>query len=173
MHPLVERRVVSALAVISLLEAAIAAAPWLIDPARLLAGSAKQAQPTVAASASPVGEVQPIQSFTSFIGRPLFTATRRPAPAALASRGNAAAPFQQGQMILGRYRLTGIVVTPKVRMAFVTDTAANKSITVTEGEKLGDWVFIEITRDSITMQSDGRRNVVALRAPAGQEGTGR
>lgn len=173
MHPVIERRLFITLSVVCVVEIAVAAMPWLIDPARMLGGPAAATRSAGMTASSPLDEVQPPESFASFTARPLFTANRRPPPSALASRGETGAPFQQGQVILGRYRLTGIVVTPKVRMAFVTDLNGNKSITITEGEKLGEWVFTEITRDSITMQAGGRRNVVALRAPAAPSGGGR
>lgn len=173
MHAVIERRLLIALSVICVVEAAVAVVPWLIDPSRMLANPEIRAQPNVRAAVSPLDETRPIESFGAFTSRPLFTASRRPPPESIASGGASGAPFQEGQVILGRYRLTGVVVTPKVRIAFVTDMNANKSIAVTEGEKLGDWVFTEITRDSITMQSKGRSNTVAFRNPTAHPGISR
>lgn len=173
MHPVIERRLLMTLSVLCAVEIAVAATPWLVDPARVLGSSAAAPQPAGITASSPLDEARPLGSFAAFTARPLFTANRRPPPSAVASRGKTGVPFQQGQVILGRYRLTGIVVTPKVRLAFVTDLNGNKSITVTEGEKLGEWVFTKITRDSITMQAGGRRNVVALRPPAAPSAGGR
>jgi len=173
MHPIVERRLLITLSVLCIAEAAVAVTPWLADPSRLFAGPDTGRGANAVTVAAPLAEAQPLESFASFIARPLFTASRRPPPVATASRGESAAPFQQGRVILGRYRLTGVVVTPKVRIAFVTDINTNKSIAVSEGEKLGDWVFTEITRDSITVQSEGRSNTIAFRAPPEPAAVGR
>lgn len=165
MHPAVQRRLVTALAAVSAVEIAVAAAPWLIDPLPFPAVAEVAPGIEAASQAIPPMETRPLESFEAFARRPLFTASRRPPPADPVN-GGPAAPAEGIGVILGRYRLTGVVVTPTVRIAFMTDLNANKSFAVSEGEKLGEWVFAEIARESITLQSNGRREVFPLRTAA-------
>lgn len=162
MHPAIQRRLVGVLSVVLAVEMAAAAVPWLVDPLPFLTVPDVTAG-SEAASREPLpSEIRPVESFAALTTRPLFTASRRPSPAQAAVIGPASSVGGIG-VILGRYRLTGVIVTPTVRIAFLTDLNANKSFAVSEGEKLGDWVFVEIARESITLQWNKRREVFPLR----------
>ena len=116
-------------------------------------------------------EKPPLKSYTAFIERPLFTATRRPPPAASGRELSTTSP--EGGIFLGRYRLTGVVVTPTIRIAFVTDLSSGKNLAVTEGEKLGDWVLAKIDRHNITLQSGARRETFAFDTSPDRPGASR
>ncbi len=162
MHPAIQRRLVTVLSVVLAVEMIAAALPWLVDPLTLLTIPDVAAGSEAASRETPPSEIRPVESFAALTARPLFTASRRPPPVQAAAVGPASSVKGIG-VILGRYRLTGVVVTPTVRIAFMTDLNANKSFAISEGEKLGDWVFAEIARESITLQSNKRREVFPLR----------
>lgn len=162
MHPSIERRLVTVLAAVSAVEIVLAAVPWLVDPLPFSSVADVAPGSEAASQAIPPSETRPLGSFTAFTARPLFTASRRPPPADTV-KGGPPSSAQGIGVILGRYRLTGVVVTPTVRIAFMMDLKDNESFAVSEGEKLGDWVFAEIARESITLQSNGRREVFPLR----------
>ena len=162
MHPAIQRRLVAVLSVVLTVEIAVAAVPWLVDPLPFSTVSDVVAGSEAASHETPPSEIRPVESFAALTARPLFTASRRPPPVQAAGGGPASSVEGIG-VILGRYRLTGVVVTPTIRIAFMTDLKANKSFVVSEGEKLGDWVFTEIARESITLQSNGHREVFPIR----------
>ena len=136
--------------------------PWLVDPLPFSTVPDLTAGSEAASQEIPPSGIRSVESFAALTTRPLFTASRRPPPVQAADVRPASSVEGIG-VILGRYRLTGVVVTPTVRIAFMTDLNANKSFAVSEGEKLGDWVFAEIARESITLQSNKRRQVFPLR----------
>ena len=100
------------------------------------------------------------EAFKAMADRPLFIAARRPPPAA-AQTGTG--PAATDGIVFGRYKFTGIVFTPRLKLAFVTELDTNRSLTVNEGETLGEWTFTEIGRSSITLQSGQRRETIMLR----------
>ncbi len=162
MHPAIQRRLVTVLSVVLAVEMIAAALPWLVDPLTFSTIPDVAAGSETASQETRLYEIRPVESFAALTARPLFTASRRPPPIQAANVRPASSVEGIG-VILGRYRLTGVVVTPTVRIAFMTDLNANKSFAVSEGEKLGDWVFAEIARESITLKSNKRLKVFPLR----------
>lgn len=162
MHPTIQRRLVVVLSAVLAVEMVATAVPWLVDPLAFSTVADVTTESGAASREATLSEIRGEESFAALTTRPLFTASRRPPPAQAAAVGPASSVGGIG-VILGRYRLTGVVVTPTVRIAFMTDLNANKSFAVSEGEKLGDWVFAEIARESITLQSNKRREVFPLR----------
>ncbi len=172
MHPVIERRLVLMFAVVCAAEVAFVLTSWFVNPLTILSGPAIAPAVDGRESAKlPVLEKPPLKSFAAFIERPLFTAARRPPPAA--SGREFPTTSREGSTFLGRYRLTGVVVTPTIRIAFVTDLSSSKNLAVTEGEKLGDWVLAKIDRHSITLQSGERRETFAFETSPDRQGASR
>ncbi len=131
--------------------AAGAAVPWALSPANW-------SPPPSPASAGAVPPAIPparaAESFTDMIERPLFTASRRPAPAA--------AEPDAGDLLLGRYRLSGVVVTPTRRIVLLREADSGKTLRVAQGESVGGWLVADVTRARIVLESKDDRRVIRL-----------
>ncbi len=91
-----------------------------------------------------------VASMTGTVERPLFNATRRPAPPAVADA--AKATIQRGQ-----FTLTGTLVTDKAAIAFLRETGgAGKARSVRKGESINGMTVAEVAPDRVrfTMGDD-------------------
>jgi len=135
-----------------------AAVPWLMPAARLVdarlpaAGRAEAGPPPTLALA-------PLESYAAMVERPLFTATRRPAPA-----GAGVAAERNANLILGRYRLTGVIVTP-ARRSILLASAGNRTQTVVQGEAIDGWTLRSVERDRIVLENGGKQEIVPVGKP--------
>lgn len=136
--------------------AAAAAAPWLLAPSAWL-GPAPA--PGGAAAAPALPATPAMQTFAALVERPLFTASRRPPPVA-------AAPAA-GDLLLGRYRLSGVVVTPTRRIVLLREADSGKTLSVAQGERVGDWLVADVTRARIVLETATDRRVIRLDAEKG------
>ena len=160
MHLLPHDRFGRALAALSAAEVLLIALGWFASSPPALSLERIAGASGLAGDASASGlALLPRDSFQAFTQRPLFVAARRPSPQA--AQG---APASDG-VAFGRYRFTGVAVTPKLRIAFVTDAETNRSLAVSEGDRLGDWTILEIKREGLTLQSQGRQETVLFRRP--------
>lgn len=143
--------------VTALVLAAVAVVPWLIPPENL--GPARPQEGPAAATVAvvPALERRPLEQFSAFAERPPFTATRRPAPDG---------EKEQENLILGRYRLAGVVVAPMTRSVILT-SLGNQSVVVAEGEEVDGWTVDEVSLDRIVFVSDGRRREVLVEDATG------
>ena len=142
---------------------AVAAAPWFIDPLAYLApqGTPVAADGRAEPPVLPRFDAPSVDELAAIVERPLFTATRRPAPQA--QRASAAVDNRpQSGLILGRYRLTGVVVTPTLRMVFVTQPGSRKTIAVEIGKELDGWVVTEVERHAIVLKSGEREETIVI-----------
>ena len=152
------------LGAVSLLFAGIAAAPWIVDPLDYIApretaaADGQRSQPL----GPPSLDAPSLESLSEIVERPLFTATRRPAPPAQPAPAKAAAEALDKSLILGRYKLTGIIVTPALRMVFVTVPGSRKTIAVARGKLLDGWVVSEVERQVIVLVSGERRKRIKI-----------
>ena len=140
---------------------AVALVPWLI-PAHRLVGARLPVAVRSETSAAPPLAPQPIEANAATVERPLFTATRRAAPAGMAPAERTAG------LILGRYRLTGVIVTPRKRSILLA-SANNRTQTVVQGEAIDGWTLRSVERDRIVLENGGKQEVV----PVGKPETGR
>jgi hypothetical protein len=131
--------------------------PWLL-PANRLVDASLPAAVRSETSAPPPLALQPIESYAAMVERPLFTATRRAAPA-----GVAPAERNAG-LILGRYRLTGVIVTPHKRSILLA-SAGNRTQTVVQGEAIDGWTLKTVERDRIVLENGGKQEVVPVGKP--------
>lgn len=145
-----------------LMLAAIAAAPWLVDPLDYLAPGAAPVAPAAQSQSPgrPSLEAPAMDSLAVIIERPLFTATRRAAPALEPLPTATAVKQEDKSLILGRYKLTGIIVTPSLRLVFITEPGSRKTTSVALGEKLDGWLVAEVEQHVIVLESDGRRKTI-------------
>jgi hypothetical protein len=138
----------------------VALAPWLVDPLAYLAAArrADKVGREVAPLLPPALETPPLDRFAAIVERPLFTATRRPAPAA------PAAPVVSAEgLILGAYRLTGVVVTPTHRLLLLRRQDDRRTIRVAEGEAVDGWTIVRVASDKLVVESAGRQQEIIVR----------
>lgn len=140
-----------AFAAANIVVALLAAWPWL--PSRAPAEPAPAAAPAEDAAAKPA-RLPPFADFAETSERPLFSATRRPAPAA-AMLG-----------IDGRYRLLGLVIAGTARHALLAPVAGGRTVELGEGEAVEGWTVTRIERDRVILSSPAGKATLALTDPA-------
>jgi general secretion pathway protein N len=96
----------------------------------------------------------PLASFTEVWQRPLFAADRKPAAQATG----------ESSVNLGDLQLTGIIMTPTLRMALLQDPSGDKAVRVREGAAMPDgrWTLEKLTPRSATFGNGGERKELAL-----------
>ena len=137
--------------------ALLVAAPWLLPIEQWLPEPLPAAQGQGPALGAPLGRLiapPARQTFSAVVERPLFNASRR-APSA--------APLSVGgePMLLGRYRLSGVVVTAERRLALLAD-ASGQHIKVEEGGDLDGWRMLSISPRRLVLSRDEERPEFAL-----------
>ena len=143
------------LVVLSVLFAALAVWPWLAPEARAPARVA-----AIAPASGPVADAElmlpPLESFKATVERPLFTATRAPPPLRPAQDAG-------GELILGRYRLTGVMIAKEHTTVLLRPATGGKVIRLGKGQELDGWKVVTITPDQIVLAAGGKE----LRIPLG------
>jgi general secretion pathway protein N len=129
-------------------------------------GPAAPASPAARAPALADLELPPIESFAETLNRPLFTATRRP-PSPLETIQGQAAPAKTAakgeKVILGKYVLRGVVVTPAEKLLLLRQTATGQTLRLREGDALEDWRVASITPEVLVLSRGGAEQKVPLR----------
>jgi len=145
---------------------ALTVRPFL-DPAPL--GDPGPAAPGSPAARTPMLadlELSPIESFAETLNRPLFTATRRP-PSPLETIQGQAAPARTAakgeRVILGKYVLRGVVVTPQEKLLLLKQMATGQAMRLREGDALEDWRIASITQDQLVLSRGAAEQKVPLR----------
>ena len=133
--------------------AAAAAAPWALAPSHW-SGSVPEAAPAPASAPLALPASRAANSFADLIKRPLFTASRRPAPTLTAP--------EPGDLLLGRYRLSGVVVTPTRRIVLLREAVSGKTLSVAQGGRVAGWLLADVTSTRIVLESDNERRVIRL-----------
>ena len=100
-----------------------------------------------------------LSRFAEVWQRPLFMADRK--PAAVAEAGD-----DTGN--IGDLELTGIIVTPGLRMALLRDKSKDSTVRVKEGSALGDghWTLASLSPRSAVFESGGERRELTLKVAA-------
>ena len=140
-----------------------AAAPWLGDPLDHIGGPDAAGAVGAPPATAPLRlDTPPAESLALLVERPLFTATRRPPPAGMIEPA-ATAPPPDTSLILGRYRLSGVVVTPDRRLVLLTPKGGSATISVAKGETLDGWAVTEVEREFIVFERDARKKTYIVR----------
>lgn len=132
----------------------VAVVPWLIDPIDFVGlGAPREAEQNMLVSESPRAPrvVPPLESLSATVERPIFTATRRPVKRA---------PSPDKSLILGKYELTGRVISPGKRMILMRTPGGGSAFAVGQGEKVDGWLVTEVTATKIVLQAVDRRVVI-------------
>jgi hypothetical protein len=135
----------------NLLAAAVAVWPWL--PVGAPAEPARTVTPATDAAPRLPG-LAPFATFAETSERPLFSATRRPAPAT---------PMIG---IDGRYRLQGLVIAGPTRHALIAPVAGGRALELGEGETVEGWIVTRIERDRVVLSSPAGEATLGLTGAA-------
>jgi hypothetical protein len=139
-----------ALAAANLIVALLAVWPFL--PGR---APAEQAPAAPAQDTGPkLATLAPFADFAETSERPLFSATRRPAPGATMLG------------IDGRYRLLGLVIAGSARHALIAPVAGGRTLELGEGEAVDGWTVTRIERDHVVLSSPAGQATLGLAGAA-------
>ena len=127
----------------------VAIGAWLIPPTAFGPYASTASHPQSTGPAALANKQRDIEDFAALGERPPFSATRR---AILSAADDNAA------LVLGRYRLSGVVVAPSARSVILSGLD-NRSLIVAVGETVDGWKVDEITAEKVVFTSDGRRQV--------------
>lgn len=134
--------------------AALAVWPWVA----LDAATSPRVAPSAIASA-PLAEgdlaLPPLETFRATVERPLFTATRAPPQVRPAQEAG-------GELILGRYRLTGVMIAKENTTVLLRPATGGKVIRLGRGQELDGWKVVSITADQIVLSSGGKEQRIPL-----------
>ncbi len=149
-------------ALVSILAFAIMV-PWFIDPFESIAPRktmvASGLSEDVAVLPEMLSRPRPkIEDFGAIVERPLFIASRRPATAIDSSK--------RSDPILKQYRLTGVMMAPEKRVAFLAGTRKGENLAHKIGDELHGWLVAEIERRRVVFvsMSDRQRYVIGSEA---------
>ena len=112
----------------------------------------RRAAPFEAKLMPPPPIVQAEQQYPEFAARPLWTPTRRPAPAAAAP-----STYTPGQFVL-----QGVIVVGNSKTAMLKEKANGRLHRVEAGKQLNGITVAEIAPDSVTLSQGADREVVPL-----------
>ncbi|WP_250624605.1 general secretion pathway protein GspN [Pinirhizobacter soli] len=107
-----------------------------------------------AARAAVMPQTMPLASFAEVWQRPLFAADRKPGAVAAST----------DSISLGDLQLTGIILTPTLKMALFRSTSGDKQVRVKEGAALPDgrWTLATLGPRSATFDNGGERKELTL-----------
>jgi len=102
----------------------------------------------------------PVLSETT--ARPLFSASRRPAPGT-----TQAGSEKSGALSRGRYALTGVSISRVQRVALLRDAATGKTVRVEQGKELSGVLVESVSPGKVVLKLGGEREEIVLAvAPA-------
>jgi general secretion pathway protein N len=102
---------------------------------------------------------KPLASYSDIWQRPLFTVDRKPMARVTGEEQGAS---------LGDLELTGIIMTPGLRMALLHDRSNNREVRIREGAALPDgrWTLSELTARSASFGNGSERKELVLKVTA-------
>ncbi len=133
----------------------VAGGVWLIPADQLGPDGVNPGEARIAPPAATRLAPRPIGDFAALANRPPFSASRR-APAA--TGGN------DENLILGRYRLAGVIVAPTARSVILSG-AGTDAVIVAEGEQIDGWTVDEITAERVVFVSGERSQTFEIDQP--------
>ena len=147
-HPML-----AALAVVAaLLAAAIGVELVLGTPTVRPSAAAKRPAPAESKLLPAVVATAP-DAYPETVARPLFVATRRPAPEA---------PSQESTMVKGRFILQGITIHGDTRIAFLREKASGRTYRVERGKDVSGATLATVDTDRVVLAQGGDREELVL-----------
>lgn len=136
----------------------VIALPWLIDPAFFIRRNASdehhQTSQALRDDQIPTATIDrpTIEQFSAIVERPVFVATRRPtfSPDKLAGEN----------LVLGKYRLTGIIISPEEQVVMLTSAVNKQTVTLRPGDQIDGWSLGEVSESKIVLISEKKRIVI-------------
>jgi len=114
--------------------------------------------PALALGDEPALAMPPIEHFSETVTRPLFMSTRRPAepgaPVEPPPRAARSSPLA--------LELSGIVISPRERIALLVRARSGEVIRVSEGELVEDWMVRSIQPDRVILEQNGTQRELKL-----------
>lgn len=142
---------------------------WHEDPAMRDPLSANPLESTVSkpeTSTVPRFVPIPIDSLGEITERPLFTEGRVP------PENPANNPQDKVISTPLRLKLEGVAITPRSKVAIITDRQTNELLRLSQGMSHGDWKVAEISEEAVTIQQGSREITLSLEIDAPREATG-
>jgi general secretion pathway protein N len=106
----------------------------------------------------PLASVVAEQAYPETAARPLFTPTRRPAPAAPAVAGN---------MVKGQFMLTGVIAVGDLKIALLKEKASGKVHRVERGKEISGMTLSNVEPERVTLAQGGDEEVLTLSVQKG------
>jgi type II secretory pathway component PulC len=119
--------------------------------------SAESAAIDLKISSTPRFEPTPIQSLSEITERPLFTEGRIP-PEKPAEPKQARVPETPLNL-----KLEGVAITPRSKVAIITDLQSNTLLRLSQGMSHGNWKVKEVSEGSVTIQRGSREIILTLK----------
>ena len=95
-----------------------------------------------------------IEDFESVLERPLFSPSRRPAPAEDVAAGAVGQEFG--------YALKGVLIDIEARIALLSHKGGAGTVRQAEGTKIDGWLLKEVEADFIVVERNGEEQIVEL-----------
>ena len=155
-HPLAFALAIVAalLAVVIAFEAGLGTGLW---PGQT-ASDRKPAPPAETKLVQPLAATNPDQAYAETTARPLFTPTRRPAPAA---------PSVANVMVKGQFTLQGVISAGDLRIALLREKSNGRVHRVEKGKELHGITLATVDNDKVTLTQGGDQETLSLQVQKG------
>jgi hypothetical protein len=147
----------SALTVLTLVLAAVVAAEF-VSGSSLRDRFASASAPAAAVQTkllAQIAAVNPDMEYAEIAARPLFTPTRRPAPAQ-AVAANATA------MVKGQFLLTGVTIAGDTKIALLREKSSGRVVRVEQGKDVNGITVARIEPEKVTLSQGDDQEVVGM-----------
>ena len=121
--------------------------------------------PAAAPIVMPIGTAEfrlaapPLAAFAATTARPLFLATRTAAPQ---GEERTQPVHAADRLVLGRYRLTGVVISPARRSIVLTPVRGGRSRELVRGQDIDGWTLEAVTPGFVVLRSGEVRETIPL-----------
>lgn len=116
--------------------------------------ASRKAMPAEAKLLPPMVATAPEQAYPETTARPLFSPTRRPAPAAVA--------VAQPTMQRGQFVLLGVTMAGETRIAMLRERSSGRIHRAEKGREINGLKVAEIERESVTLAVGAENEVLSL-----------
>jgi hypothetical protein len=155
MHDWLRRNpVLFLLALAALALAAILAVEYSTGGPTVPTGPARRAVPAEAKLLPPVVATAPEQAYPETAARPIFSPTRRPAPAAVAT--------PQPTIQRNQFTLVGVTIAGGTRIAMLRERSNGRIHRVEKGRDINGLKVAEIERESVTLAAGPEQELLTL-----------